>query len=179
MDEHTVDRRSRRHLGRDGSRSGHDAPLWTFNRQSRYPSVSNSLPVRRRRAEVSNRAPAATHRLTPESPAESVLQLPTHTICIVRRDLREKSESAPGWNRTSDPLLRRQVLYPLSYEGLDEKVAHLPWVSASGKLTTRACRPGRSDSDENTAHRNVGRWRTASACRMNFHRADAVELRVV
>jgi len=27
MDEHTVDRRSRRHLGRDGSRSGPDAPL--------------------------------------------------------------------------------------------------------------------------------------------------------
>src|SRR4029077_4343563 len=25
--------------------------------------------------------------------------------------------NAPGWNRTSDPLLRRQVLYPLSYEG--------------------------------------------------------------
>jgi hypothetical protein len=27
------------------------------------------------------------------------------------------SADAPGWNRTSDPLLRRQVLYPLSYEG--------------------------------------------------------------
>ena len=25
--------------------------------------------------------------------------------------------SAPGANRTRDPLLRRQVLYPLSYEG--------------------------------------------------------------
>jgi hypothetical protein len=24
---------------------------------------------------------------------------------------------APGTNRTCDPLLRRQVLYPLSYEG--------------------------------------------------------------
>ena len=28
--------------------------------------------------------------------------------------------SAPGANRTRDPLLRRQVLYPLSYEGKGE-----------------------------------------------------------
>lgn len=32
-------------------------------------------------------------------------------------ELSTKSPDAPGWNRTSDPLLRRQVLYPLSYEG--------------------------------------------------------------
>ena len=30
---------------------------------------------------------------------------------------RGRRRNAPGWNRTSDPLLRRQVLYPLSYEG--------------------------------------------------------------
>jgi hypothetical protein len=35
-------------------------------------------------------------------------------------ELSTKSPSAPGWNRTSDPLLRRQVLYPLSYEGAGE-----------------------------------------------------------
>src|SRR5215475_4125502 len=42
---------------------------------------------------------------------------------------------APGTNRTCDPLLRRQVLYPLSYEGVCPKV---PNVSRSVQLRRSA-----------------------------------------
>ena len=48
--------------------------------------------------------------------------LPVHTY-LVRSGPASRavnslaSFDAPGTNRTCDPLLRRQVLYPLSYEG--------------------------------------------------------------
>jgi hypothetical protein len=50
--------------------------------------------------------------------------LAVHT-CVVRRGSASRDTislgnlNAPGRNRTCDPLLRRQVLYPLSYEGED------------------------------------------------------------
>ncbi len=34
-------------------------------------------------------------------------------------------DGAPGRNRTCDPLLRRQPLYPLSYRGVRARVARL------------------------------------------------------
>ena len=40
------------------------------------------------------------------------------------------SPSAPSATRTRDPLLRRQVLYPLSYRGLAEPQAY-PWTGAA------------------------------------------------
>src|SRR5215211_1142582 len=39
------------------------------------------------------------------------------------------ADDAPGWTRTSDPLLRRQMLYPLSYGSL---------YAIRGRMLTRA-----------------------------------------
>jgi hypothetical protein len=51
----------------------------------------------------------------------------------VQRAISLGNVDAPGRNRTCDPLLRRQVLFPLSYEGDGRKIAHLPRDRASWK----------------------------------------------
>ena len=42
---------------------------------------------------------------------------------------------APGWNRTSDPWLRRPILYPLSYEREGAKNSAFPRARPLGALS--------------------------------------------
>ena len=54
---------------------------------------------------------------------------------------RRKKTDTPGWTRTSDPLLRRQMLYPLSYGGSvitlrnQSDLGKIPNLCSPSKLT--------------------------------------------
>ena len=50
-----------------------------------------------------------------------------------------QNSNAPGWARTSDPLLRRQMLYPLSYGSAlfnDADVSMRPTVAVNRETKT-------------------------------------------
>src|SRR5690606_14132564 len=73
-----------------------------------------------------------------------------------------KSDGAPGTNRTCDPLLRREMLYPLSYGGVAPIVATCSAPARPASMTATVVRHGASAGSFRLLHALAG-WGMLSA----------------